>query len=97
MKEGRIHIEDVRHEILEQMLEFAYTGDFKTGSPLPDDLLIQLLCYADKFQFAALKNEIWTRMQSQLSVNNAVKYVQAVNTYGAGQEVRNGMLQFCKR
>ena len=97
MNEGHIRIEDVRPGVLEEMLEFIYTGDFKTKCPLPDDFLIQLLGCAEKFQFTALKNEIWIRMQSQLSVSNAVKYVQAAKTYGAGKEVTDGMLQFCKR
>ena len=97
VKGGDINIEDVQPEALEEMLEFIYAGNFKTGDPIPDELLIPLLQCADKFDFALFKKKVVTAMGSQLSVRNAVKYVQAAKTHGADKIVTNEMFQFCKR
>ena len=90
---------DLNSETSERILEFIYTGDFLNDPP-SDDMMIELLQCAHKYEISSLKMEVLSRMSVTLSIDNAIRFVQAVKTHAAGDDgdkVVMHMRQFCKR
>ena len=95
---GRIVVEDVGLETIENMLNFVYKGTLNHSTDsLSDDMLIELLYCADKYDVVELKVESLRRMQSKLSMENAMKFAKAAKSFRADEEILNSMFHFCKR
>ena len=98
---GRVNLEDVSSECVEQMIEFIYTGtlsvDEKGNSELSDDLITQLLYCAEKYEIPDMTVELLVLMRAKLSVENAVKFLTAAELYGAEETTVNDILDFCKK
>ena len=98
MKEAsssRIVISDVETGTIEQMLEFVYTGKL-TKTLLTDELLIELLYCADKYEFAQLKSNVLNQILLKLSIENAIKFVRAAKMYRGDEKIISALLKFSK-
>ena len=98
---GRVKIRDVAPQAVQLMLDFIYTGslfrDEKTKNRVPDELLVQLLNCAEKYGIEALKDQVGLEICANLTVMNAIMFVDAVKTYGADERVVGEVLEFCKK
>ena len=98
-KLGRIKFEDVGSRAVERMLYFMYTGKLfatEEKEPVTDQLIIELLHCADKYEIAEMKASVLAEMKAKLSTVNAVKFAQAAELYGAEKWVLEEILDFCK-
>ena len=97
---GRIKIEDVGSQAAERLLEFIYTGNLhleKEEKVIPDDLIVELLHCADKYEIPEMKQLALLQLQFQLNISNAVKFAKAVQLYGGGDCAVSKVLEFCKK
>ncbi|EFX78350.1 hypothetical protein DAPPUDRAFT_246402 [Daphnia pulex] len=70
---GRVPIEDIGSEILEQLLHFIYTGNLTTATM--ESMGAELYIAADKFRIMELKSGSETFMLRHLSPHNCVVLV----------------------
>jgi len=68
---GKVTIEDIKPEIMEEMLHFIYTGVVKES--LPFKSTVKLLSAADKYQLDALKDICQDKLYSVLGAENAIE------------------------
>lgn len=95
---GQIHIEDVRPEVIQQMLDFVYVGKISSQEEaLSDDSVIQLLYVAEKYGITKMKKEVLNHMCLKLTVDNVIRYVGAFKLYDAGELTLAQAFDFCKR
>ncbi|XP_064459443.1 speckle-type POZ protein B-like [Ornithodoros turicata] len=88
-EENRMVIEDLRSDVIEQMLEFMYTG---TTSEI-DSMAEELLRAADKYQLPSLKMMCAQHLQSQLYYENAADILQLADTYNV-PELKSSMVSY---
>ena len=98
---GRIKIEDVSSVAVERMIGFIYTGDLSFGKAhcnmLSDNLITELLHYADKYGIPEMKQEVLEQMQKLLSSRNAIRFLKVAEIYAAGDSLGKEILDFCKK
>ena len=97
---GRIKIKDIPPETFQLMLDFIYTGSLfgdeqAKGRPSSDVLLIQLLNCAEKYGIDELKEQVENEICANLTMTNAMKFVDALNTHRADEAVVRKVLEFC--
>lgn len=76
MKESesrKVTIEDIKPEIMAEMLYFLYTGLVKKD--VSKDSVVDLLVAADKYQMDTLKNICQDKLYSVLNAENAIEFI----------------------
>ena len=101
MKEAaskRITIIDVESEAVERTVNFIYTGKLFSQADRPsDNSIIQLLHCAEKYAIADMKKEVLNQMVCRLTVNNAIRFVDAMKTYNGDKASVAKVLEFSKK
>lgn len=77
--QGTVQIEDIRHEVLQELFQFVYTGKVNRITSIADDLLIA----AEKYNIDGLKALCEKTMCDNLSEANALKYLKLAVTNNA--------------
>ena len=98
---GRIKVDDVGPAAVEQLLAFNYNGKFTandgSNTEISDDLITELLHCADKYEIPEMKQDLFVQMLSKGSAENAVKFFNAAELYGAEESLLREILDFCKK
>ncbi|XP_064459369.1 speckle-type POZ protein-like [Ornithodoros turicata] len=87
--ENKMTIEDLRPDVVEQMLAFMYSGT----APEIDSMAEELLRAADKYQLPFLKTICAQHMKSKLSVKTAADLLLLADTYSV-PELKTSVLSF---
>ena len=76
-----MEIEDIKPDIVAEMLKFIYTGSCVATEENPDlDMVSDLLVASDMYQIETLKNVCQTLLSSHLVVQNALKVRKTYTT-----------------
>lgn len=82
--EGRVVIEDVRAEVLDLLLNFLYTGKVdKTFAIGNEELAVELLAAADKYQIESLKTICGEQLAAQLTLQSMFHFLLVAELYDA--------------
>ena len=97
---GRIKVKDVGPAAVKRTLDFMYTGKLfstREKEPATDDVLIELLHCADKYEITNMKPSVLVKMKEILSTPNALKFANAAELYRVETSFREEYLGFCKK
>lgn len=78
-RKNKVHIDDIKHEVLKEMLRFIYCSRVKNVESLAEDLLAA----AEKYELKGLKLMCEIVMCKALSVDNAVNFLIISDLYKA--------------
>ena len=95
---GRFKVEDICPETVGLVLEFIYTGKFfakGNENVVSDDVVIELLYCADKYEIDGLKEQVVQYMKFRLSCSNAMKFAAALELYHGEPATVNEFYKFC--
>lgn len=83
-QEGRVIIEDVRAEVIELLLCFLYTGKIdKTKTSGSEELTVELLAAADKYQIDSLKEVCTELLAEKLTFQTMFNFLLVADLYNA--------------
>ena len=81
---GKVIIEDIKPEIMSEMLHFMYTGSLAKET-VTTEVAIELLHAADKYQLEALKDICQDKIRSVLDEENAIEFLILGEMYQANK------------
>ena len=98
---GRIQIKDFQPEAVQRMLDFLYTGTLfaeqERKERLPDQVLVQLLDCAEKYGIHELKDQVGHEICENVTVTNAIQFVDVLKMYKVDEALVSNVLAFCKK
>ena len=80
---GKVTIEDIKPEIMTEMLHFIYTGLVKDS--VTTEFSKELLAAADKYQLESLKDICQYKIRSVLGAENAIEFLILGEMYQANK------------
>ena len=89
---GKVTIEDIKPEIMNEMLHFIYTSRIAKKNIMVE-FAIELLAAADKYQLEALKDTCQDKIRSVLDAENAIEFLILGEMYQANKLKDTAMME----
>ncbi|XP_044020628.1 speckle-type POZ protein B-like [Aphidius gifuensis] len=89
--ENKVIVEDIDEDVFEQLLYYMYTGEVKNIQDMPMDLLIA----ADKYQLDHLKNQCEETLLSSIDTEKAAEFFVFAEKNNA-ENLKHGTIKFIK-
>ena len=91
---GKVTIEDIKPEIMDEILHFIYTGSLAKGAvKTTTEFAIELLAAANKYQLEALKDICQDKIRSVLDAENAIEFLILGEMYQANKLKDTAMME----